>query len=317
MKTDKNTKPELLSFEEFMTAFRYNLDLNFSEVKKHFKFEEEMINKFGRELHGIIVHNSKDRVAPVFYYEDFYESYRNGATIQECIEIIVDFLRQSRLPGEEIQKKIADYALARDQLIIKLINYRDNRKYLSGVPHKRFGDMAVIAQLFLQSQFMGNGAVTVDKNLADFWDVSMEEIFDTAFSNMSRYEIKIDDLLNYAADDRMIKKYNDGPKVYVLTYKAEFNGAPAIFRMDELLQFAREKDSDFFVLPVSIGEMLLVEYKDDISYDFLNGMLSSINQDHVNKTMVLSRQVLFLERDRKELTYLKDGQRLRIYSCGE
>ena len=317
MKTDNNTKPEILSFEEFMTAFRYNLDLNFAEVKKHFSFEEEIINKFGRNMHGIIVHNSKDKVAPVFYYEDFYDSYRKGATIQDCIEIIVDFLRQSKLPGEEVQKKIADYDLARDNLIIKLINYRDNRTYLAGVPHKRFGDMAVIAQLFLQSNVMGNGAVTIDKNLADFWNVSMEEVFDTAFLNMQRYKIKIENLLNYAPDDRMRKKYNEAPRIYVLTYEADFNGAPAIFRMDELLKFANEKNSDFFVLPVSTGEMLLVEYKDDISYDFLSNMLESINHDHVDKNLVLSRQVMFLERDRKELTYLKDGQRLRIYSCRE
>lgn len=317
MKTDNNTKPEILSFEEFMTAFRYNLDLNYSEVKSHFVFEEELINKLGKEMHGIIVHNSQDKVAPVFYYEDFYDSYRNGASIQECIEIIVDFLRQTKLPGEDVQRKIIDYTLARDNLIIKLMNYRDNRKYLSGIPHKRFGDMAVIAQLFLQSNVMGNGAVTIDKNLADLWEVSMEEVFDTAFQNMSRYEIKIENLLNYASDDMTRKKYSDAPQIYVLTYDADFNGAPAIFRMDELLRFAREKNSDFFVLPVSIGEMLLIEYKDDISYDFLSEMLACINHDHVDKNLILSRQVLFLERAKNELTYLKDGQRLRIYSCRE
>ena len=313
MKTETNTRPEILSFEDFMIAFRYNLNLNFPELKKQYSFEEQMITKYDRELHGIVLRDSNNKIAPVFYYEDLYESYRKGASIQECIGQIVDYLHRHKLPDENVHRKLVNYGEAKKLLIVKLLNYRNNRKFLKVVPYKRFGDMAIVAQVYFSNENYGSGAVTVDKELAKVWDVGIEEIFEQAFRNMNGYELKINNLLDFANENAK-EKYKAGPETYVLTYNTTFNGAVAILRTEELLKFAEEKQSDFFVLPVSIGEMLLIEYKDDISYDFLSDMLYMINKDHPDKSNVLSEQVFLLERNKRELTYLKDGQKMYIYS---
>lgn len=312
MKTDNETKQQVLSFDEFMDVFRDKLLDAHEKQPVTFEIKEELIMKSSSELHGIIVRSSGKSVAPVFYYEDFYRSYINGVSIDSSVKQIFDYMLKNDLPGEDFGDKISRWKEAKDHLIIKLINAQRNRKLLKDVPHRRIGDMAAIVQIHIESEEIGAGTVIVDDMLLSIWDISTEKLFEQAFKNMNKFELDISDLRSFAPPNKELPV--DGPNIYVLRYKAEIFGAPAILNTKKIMEFAEKKETDLFVMPVSIHEALLIEYRDDISREFLYGMLSSINSDHAVQDNVLSYDVFLLKRGNSELTYVSDGSVLSM--CG-
>ncbi len=312
MKTEKDTKQGMMSFDEFMAAFRCKADERLQVFDDQYDIDDEVVMKNSTELHGLIVRSKGKNIAPVFYYEDFYGSYLNGESVDECVMKMTDYLAGHDLPGDDFARKITSWEEAKECLTVKLINANRNRKLLTNVPCKLFGDMAVIVQILISSQDFGSGTVTVDADLIKMWNVEEEELFNRAFDNMRAYDLNFEDLSKYASPDKKIP--DDCPRIYVLRYQADIFGASAMLYTDKLQEFAEKMNSDFYIMPVSIHEALMIEYKDDIRNDYLFGMLNSINQEHPIQDDILSYEVFRLKRGEDDLTYITDGRKLCIFS---
>ncbi len=312
MKKAKNeTVSSVLSFEDFINVFRKELQSGRQNLKEY-TIEEDMINKNGKMLHGIIVRKKDNNIAPVFYYEDFYDSYSKGKSIDDCIREIEAFMSINRIPGEDMSRKISNWEKAKDLLVIKMINAERNAVLLKSVLHKYIGDMAIIVQIHLKSEMLGTGAVTVDKELCKHWKVDPETVMNKAFDNMLRYKVLIKDMRDFAKDKESVP--DDAPGMFVLQYDMDYYGASAVLRTQELKQFACIQDTNFFVLPVCTSEMLLIEDNGDISKEFLYDFLNNINIDHPTRDSMLSKQVFYLDRNLDELRYLSDGRKLCVFS---
>jgi len=310
--TEKKLTKENLPFEDFMSAFREKLDEKYSQFIGGFTLKEDIIVKNSVEMHGIIARAEGRNIAPVFYYEDFYNSYSSGTSIDECIVQLISYLMKHELPENDFGKRISEWSLAKKNLIIKLVNSARNSKMLRQVPHMCVGDMAVITQIHIKHQAVGSCTVTVDRDLVNLWGIDEKTVFDAAFNNMRKMEILLEDLRNFADPDGEIP--DEAPVIYVLRFKDEIFGAPAILNTDKLLEFAVKEEKDFYVMPVSIHEALMIEYVEDISKEFLFEMLNSINQDHPVRDDVLSFEVFLLKRESREMTYVSDGRKLCIYN---
>ena len=68
------------------------------------------------------------------------------------------------------------------------------------------------------------------------------------------------------------------------------------------------KESDFYVLPVSVHEVLLIQKKKFIVDDMLFGMLQGINSDENLADNMLSDEVLYLSRESDNIEYLLGGK---------
>lgn len=66
MRTENKTRPELLSFTDFMSAFRAQYEYGPMKLKKKFSVSEQMIHKNNKDLHGLIVRVPGNKIAPVF-----------------------------------------------------------------------------------------------------------------------------------------------------------------------------------------------------------------------------------------------------------
>ena len=157
---------------------------------------------------------------------------------------------------------------------------------------------------------IGNGCVTVDNALIKMWAVKKEVLFDQAFDNMEGFRIKAINLLDLQFDEE--PKNREEPNIYVVSYDAPFPGAAVLLRTDYLNNFAGTKDMDFFVLPVSVHEILLIEKKPNIGQEHLFAMLSAINSDTALSENMLSERIFSLDRGENRLHYITDGQELEL-----
>ena len=307
MTTKNNTTIEKLEFSDFMKAFRAQYEYGMTELSD-FEIKEQIVHKNNKNLHGIIIRRQGCLVAPVFYYEDFYEAYKKGSSIEECIYKMIDFVSDRVFPDECLSRIFTSWDGMKELLFVKLINFKRNEEQLKRIPHKTFGDMAVVVQIYLDDPIIGKGAVMVDDALIDTWGIETETLFSTAFENMNRYHIRSVNLLDYDKDDRECDQ--DAPEIYVVSYDAPFPGAAAMLRTQYLKDFALTKESDFYILPVSVHEILMIQKKKEIIPDMLVNMLQGINTDAHLSDCMLSEEVFYLDRAAESVVYLLGDKEL-------
>ena len=91
--------------------------------------------------------------------------------------------------------------------------------------------------------------------------------------------------------------------MFVATNKSKINGASVILYDGLLAKFAEKVGGDFYILPSSIHETILLPAAGDMDVDYLIGMVRSINAAEVSPEEILSDNVYkyFADEDRMEM----------------
>ena len=87
------------------------------------------------------------------------------------------------------------------------------------------------------------------------------------------------------------------PKMYILSNSVGINGATAMIYREAIRNFADKLDSDFYILPSSIHEVILVPYEDGIRREELKDMVNEVNCTQVPVEEVLSDRVYIYRRN--------------------
>ncbi len=86
------------------------------------------------------------------------------------------------------------------------------------------------------------------------------------------------------------------PKMYILTNSVGINGATAMIYRDAIRNFADKLETDFYILPSSIHEVILVPYENSLSREELKDMVGEVNCTQVPVEEVLSNRVYIYRR---------------------
>jgi hypothetical protein len=105
-----------------------------------------------------------------------------------------------------------------------------------------------------------------------------------------------EDTLQMLIDNMEQRKSED---MYILTNSKGINGATCLLYPEVLQQIAEELNSDFYILPSSIHEVILVIDHGNISKMSLKEMVCDVNQTQVAEDEVLSDQVYYYSRKDK------------------
>lgn len=76
--------------------------------------------------------------------------------------------------------------------------------------------------------------------------------------------------------------------MYVLTNKEKFWGATAILRIEILEEIGKKLKQNFYIIPSSIDEVLIVPSYADIDREMMDIMIQEVNETQVSKEERLS-----------------------------
>lgn len=106
------------------------------------------------------------------------------------------------------------------------------------------------------------------------------------------------------AISRMLSESSENEiPMYIMTNSNGINGASAILYQDVLKDFAVEKESDFYILPSSIHEIILIPYQEKLNPDTLSDMVQDVNQSQVPVEEILSGKVYLYRRATNSFEY--------------
>ena len=295
-----------LSYEEFICRVQENVK---EKLGNEVRVEHRRITRNnGVELQGLAVLEDGQKISPLIYLEDFYRDYREGRSLTEIVDGILRIYDRSRRTAGIDYEFYTKYENVEPRIVCKLVNYERNRKLLHKIPHIRCLDLALVFYYALEDEMLCGGTILIHNSHLDMWKVTLRRICETARRNTLRlfpYEFQgIQKLLEeeYQEPDLHSGDHEAFP-MYVLSNKEKRFGAVNMLYDTILSAIGRELDDDFYVLPSSIHECIIIPAAAGTSAEELKSMVWEINRTQVQSEEVLSDQVYFYERE---------GHRLRM-----
>lgn len=183
---------------------------------------------------------------------------------------------------------LRDYSKMKEQLILQLLSINEIGQNLDQIPHCKIGDMVLICRFDLGAASDGRLTTLVTNDLLNLYDIDEDQLFHDAMlvaeANRPSVINKMDDiLLNLLLEAGVFIDMDWGSSpFYVASVTDECcNGACVICYPGFLDRAANKIGGDFFILPSSIHEVLLLPDNGMLikgTSEYLESMVREVNQ---------------------------------------
>ena len=277
----------------------------------------EMKNN-GVSVDTLVIHLKDYPLSPAIPVRPYYESYRLGTAIDTIMEKLAgDFFAGLYQPYTVPFGHLKDFEAVKEDIFIRAVNYERNKVMLSSCPYVKKLDLALTFRVRFFQGSEGLSSLLIDDRLLSQWSVTKEALYEHAMRNtMAKFPPVIEsseDVLGEMLERGETAFGWDSVHVplYILTNNLRLNGATAAFYPGVLKEFSEHLCSggtDFYLLPSSIHEMMLVPSRDDgksaVNYQRI---VVSANQEVVRPEEVLSDSVYMYTYGRDEIS-ISTGQ---------
>lgn len=253
------------------------------------------------------------RIAPTIYID---EAVQRGMTVDEVADWVIEVSEKNPITDiEQIVFKAAlieDFEKAKENLSYMLINKESSKEYLEDKVYRDLFDLAAVPYVKV-GKF---GTIVVRKNLLKVWNVCEDEVMNTAISNLVMnfpYEIDVIDMCDALINEMEKNGMGEVPEelkelivtrgvIYIVTNKKRRYGAPYGFIPSVMEHIAKKMDSDLFILPSSVDEVLVISADDeDIDSDHARKVVREVNIEALEPQERLSNNIYKYSRATGEI----------------
>ena len=294
-------------YMEFAERIRKGIEsVTGKEVKLH-----AVKKNNGVVLYGITIYTEGCNIMPTLYLESYYEDYKNGKPIKDvACEFMRDYDRS--IISENIDISFFEYyERVKPLLGFKLINADMNESLLQDVPHKKIFNFAVVCYCDMPDDIVekvGHGLILIRNEHLDIWRVDSETVIKDAMQNMQKTNPA--DIINMA--DLLTELYGDPDSLicgklpmWVLTNRKRNFGAGAVLYDNQLEKVAEVIKGDFYVLPSSIHEVIILAAKYSMDADNLIKTVREVNEEQCDREEQLADNVYFYSVSEKKLHIIR------------
>ncbi len=259
----------------------------------------------GVVLDAVVLQGEREQVLPTIYLEELYEIYEQGVHLEQ---IAAHVLCEEEKWKEEVEfslEEFEDYTRARTRVFYKLVNYQMNESMLKRVPHIRYLDLAVVFYYRVEQEHFLGGSVLIHNNNLVTWGITKSQLMKDAAFNTSRklpYRFMgMETLIAELSGETEMENLQKEELMYVLTNEEKFYGAAVLLYPRVLAHIGTLLKRNFFVLPSSVHECILVPDQGHYTRFELMKMVREVNQNQVEEEEILSYQVYYYDRKREAL----------------
>ena len=252
-------------------------------------------------LHGLVLKRQSSIGGPNVYLDELFERHESGEEMESLmreLRAITHYYLDCPLPPVDI---ISDLRLdnVKQKLTLRLLDVRRNMSYMSGRPYIDAGcGFAMTVDLCCMETEGSGWKVSVTDAMLEDMECTREEMLTAAMKNTISLEPAIlMDLPEYVSTgtehDLLAKStVSDYTGPFILTNKSQFKGAAVLFYPDLQRRISELLQGGYYVLPISVHEVLIIPDTDDPDPQHLQQMLISGNVTVVDDEDVLSDKVL-------------------------
>jgi hypothetical protein len=204
----------------------------------------------------------------------------------------------------------------RENIIINLISQERNRFLENPHPYKLQNDMAITYRWAAKVNVDSIHSALIDDTLMSRLGLNHDELHKLAFENTMRLfpaniismeqmfmdESTPSDIDNFHYDD--IDKMS--PPMYVLSNNIKINGASTIVYPGILEKLAEKFGSDFYILPSSVHEVILIPDDGNSDESHLSWLVRTVNMEQVSINERLSKSAYKYDKEEKSLKRIEE-----------
>lgn len=253
----------------------------------------------GVTLSGMMITAEGQNIAPTIYLDSFHEAYEGGVSLECIVEKILEVYRTDTPLKSVDMEFFRDFEKVKDRICYKLISREKNEELLSQIPHKEFLDLEICFYYAYQGEALGNGSILIFNTHLEMWDTSVEELFALAQENTPTifpWECKtIQEVLRDIVKTEEKEESDAGDSMKILGNSAHIYGAACILYPGVLEEIARKEGRNFYILPSSVHEVILLKAGDREDPLSLKEMIKEVNDTQVAPEEILSYQLYYFE----------------------
>ena len=327
----KNTSIDFTSFKN-----RILEDLRQELGEEYIVFSHMVRKNNGIELTGIVARRSGCNASPTIYLDPFYHEEMTEGEMTEIAERLTRDFRKAEIKEDMDLSGFLEFKQARERLAFRLINREKNRELLKEIPYKTYFNLAVVFYYSVQEPpFCGKAAILIHNTHMKLWNTNVDELFQIAFQNTPKlFPSKIESMETVMKEVLAEGLLKDLPKgfeereeftqewveeilaqmtgeitqirlpMYVLTNSQKLYGAVCMLYPGVLKAFAEKLEQDFYVLPSSVHETILVPAGKGTDKDTLREIVTDINRTQVAEDEVLADSVYYYSRSKDQLIWI-------------
>lgn len=301
----------MLNFKEFQEYIKSNVKDYLPESYKDADIQfRDVVKNNDVHLTGVMIKRENETVTPNIYINELYEKYSSGMNLDEIVGDIAD-LRIEHDPPEEAQSIgsiFTNYEMVKQRLEIHLCDMELNRDKLKNQVYTEQGDFAATYHIKIGGDEMLRGSAAVTPNLLKRWGITKEQLCEDSlqakYSKEAVFtyieEIVAEKMFGLKATN-LLDKQNDiidsseGVSLYCLTNEKNKYGASMILREDVMGKVSKLMGGDFYILPSSIHETLIVPTTTEMTLEDMSIMVQDVNKEAVEPEDKLSDKVQFYD----------------------
>jgi len=278
---------------------------------------QEVQKNNGVVLQGLLILSEKQNVSPTIYLKPFWEAYENGATFAELIRRIIQIYREDTPKRDVDMEFFREFDKVKERICYRLVNEKQNRELLERIPHVTFLDLAICFYYAYEGEVLGQGTILIYNTHMKMWNTTTEELMQLAQKNtprlfsweLSSMEFVIREFLK-AEEDKWGKRalgaeeeamFFEEVPMQILTNRQKLFGAISMLYPEVLEQIAEVADTNLYIIPSSIHEVLLMPDRGEEEPSRLRSMIWDVNRTQLEPEEVLSNSLYYYDRVKKKV----------------
>lgn len=194
---------------------------------------------------------------------------------------------------------ILNYDVAKNHLFIRVSSAEANQEMLGNVPHQLMEDLAITYHISIDMDSDGLSSTIITNELMERYGITQEQLHEDAMKSavsllppdIATIGAKMNDFIGdlsvmLTSEERemmqnIMRDDAQSPTFIVVTNKEQINGAGAIFYPEVMENMGYLVGGDFFILPSSIHETLVLPDNGEMDAQSLKDMVEEVNATQV------------------------------------
>ena len=298
-----------MNFNEFVNEVKGNIKIFIPKDYENAEVSTMECHKLNRAYTGLMVRKEGEMLTPTINLNRLYEAYKAqpGVTMETVCRKIADIVLET--PIQVDMKAILNYEDVKDKLFIRVSSAEANKDMLANVPHQLKEDLAITYHVAVSMDEEGLSSMLIKNDLLKQYGITAEQLHEDAMKSSPRImapevssmgammkELVEKDLFMMSPEERemlqeSIRESAQMPTFFVVTNQQRIDGAGALFYPEVMDNLGELLGQDYFILPSSIHEMLVLPDNGEVSADELRMMVTEVNATQVAPAERLTNDV--------------------------
>lgn len=284
--------PNVMKYQEFVEQVRKDIRERLPGVEVVARQVEKLQ---GEGYLGICIQKEKSDVGVSMNLQGAFDAMIAGTSYEETFEGVFKSLENALNNRPNISaEELSDYGTMRKRLMLQVVSTAANQEMLTDIPHLEREDMSIVYRFVFDNNEEGMASALVTNQMLDNFGITAEQLHEDAAANASeKFPARVRTMQEVLAEMMGVEMYDapEEPKMYVATCNGGVFGAGCIFYPNFMNQAADLIQGDFYILPSSVHECLLIPDNGERNSRELEAMVREINASEVQPKDQLTNSV--------------------------